>query len=265
MEPTEHLLCQRQDGYAVVTLNRPERYNALTHALVADLREQIERLEAEDDVRAIVITGAGRAFCAGADLNAGPSDVEEVIRRLYNPLVEQLASMDTPLIAAVNGPAAGAGFSLALNADLRLASTKASFSMSFVKVGLVPDAGATWLLPRVVGTTRANQIALLGRKITADQALAWNLVNELVPTEDLLRRASALAAEIAALSASVGPNRQLLRGGQSVDLATQLEAETVAQGRAQARPHYEEAKQAFVEKRAPRFWNQRVSKRPTSQ
>lgn len=254
MESTDHLLCQRQDGYAVVTLNRPDRYNALNHALVADLREQMEKLEAEDGVRAIVLTGAGKAFCAGADLNAGPSDVEDVIRRLYIPLVEQIASMDTPVIAAVNGPAAGAGFSLALNADFRLASTKASFSMSFVRVGLVPDAGATWLLPRIVGATRAAEIALLGRKVTAEQALAWNLVNELVPAEDLLWRASALAAEIAALSASVGPIRQLLRGGQSVDLSTQLDAEAVAQGHAQQHPHYEEAKQAFVEKRAARFW-----------
>lgn len=254
MESTDHLLCQRQDGYAVVTLNRPERYNALNHALVADLRELMAKLEVEDDVRAIVLTGSGKAFCAGADLNAGPSDVEDVIRRLYIPLVEQLAAMDTPVIAAVNGPAAGAGFSLALNADFRLASTKASFSMSFVKVGLVPDAGATWLLPRIVGATRATEIALLGRKVTAEQALAWNLVNELIPSEDLLWRATALAAEIAALSASVGPIRQLLRAGQSVDLPTQLDAEAVAQGRAQQHPHYEEAKQAFVEKRAPRFW-----------
>lgn len=254
MESTGHLLCQRHDGYAVVTLNRPDRYNALNHALVADLREQMAKLEAEDDVRAIVLTGSGRAFCAGADLNAGPSDVEDVIRRLYVPLVEQLASMDTPIIAAVNGPAAGAGFSLALNADFRLASTKASFSMSFVKVGLVPDAGATWLLPRIVGTTRATEIALLGRKVTAQQALAWNLVNELHPAEDLLWHATALAAELAALSASVGPIRQLLRAGRSVDLATQLDAEATAQGRAQQHPHYAEAKQAFVEKRAPRFW-----------
>ncbi|KRC59750.1 MULTISPECIES: enoyl-CoA hydratase/isomerase family protein [unclassified Nocardioides] len=254
MESTDHLLCQRQDGYAVVTLNRPERYNALNHALVADLRELMAKLDAEADVRAIVLTGTGKAFCAGADLNAGPSDVEDVIRRLYIPLVEQLAAMDTPVIAAVNGPAAGAGFSLALNADFRLASTKASFSMSFVKVGLVPDAGATWLLPRIVGATRATEIALLGRKVTAEQALAWNLVNELIPSEDLLWRATALAAEIAALSASVGPIRQLLRAGQSVDLPTQLDAEAVAQGRAQQHPHYEEAKQAFVEKRAPRFW-----------
>ncbi|MFI5623296.1 enoyl-CoA hydratase/isomerase family protein [Nocardioides sp. NPDC051685] len=254
MESTDHLLCRRHDGYAVVTLNRPERYNALNHALVADLREQMEKLETEDDVRAIVLTGAGKAFCAGADLNAGPSDVEDVIRRLYIPLVEQLASMDTPVVAAVNGPAAGAGFSLALNADFRLASTKASFSMSFVKVGLVPDAGATWLLPRIVGATRASEIALLGRKVTAEQALEWSLVNEVVPVDDLLSRATALASEIAALSASVGSIRQLLRAAQSVDLATQLDAEAVAQGRAQQHPHYAEAKLAFVEKRTPRFW-----------
>ncbi|WP_182379326.1 enoyl-CoA hydratase-related protein [Nocardioides sp. WS12] len=254
MQSTEHLLCERRDGYAVVTLNRPERFNALNHALVADLRAQLEKLEAEDDVRAIVLTGAGRAFCAGADLSAGPSDVEDVIRRLYVPLVEQIAAMDTPLIAAVNGPAAGAGFSLALNADFRMAATTASFTMSFVKVGLVPDVGATWHLTRIVGATRATEIALLGRKVTAEQALAWGLVSELVPADDLLRRATLLAAEVAALSASVGPIRRLLRAGQHVDLATQLDAEATAQGRAQQHPHFEEAKQAFVEKRAPRFW-----------
>ncbi|KAA1421878.1 2-(1,2-epoxy-1,2-dihydrophenyl)acetyl-CoA isomerase [Nocardioides humilatus] len=255
MDADNHLLCERHDaGYAVVTLNRPERFNALNHALVADLRELLAKLEAEDDVRAIVLTGAGRAFCAGADLKAGPSDVEDVIRRLYIPLVEQIEEMRTPIIAAVNGAAAGAGFSLALNADLRLASTNASFSMSFVKVGLVPDAGATWLLPRIVGASRAAEIALLGRKVTAEQALTWNLVNDVVPQADLHWRASAIAAELAALPASVGQVRALLHTSGSATLAEQLDAEAIEQGRAQQHPHFAEAKQSFVEKREPRFW-----------
>lgn len=255
METESHLLCERHDeGYAVVTLNRPDRFNALSHALVADLREQLAKLEVDDDIRAIVLTGAGRAFCAGADLKAGPSDVEDVIRRLYIPLVELIAEMGTPIVAAVNGPAAGAGFSLALNADFRLAATTASFSMSFVKVGLVPDAGATWLLPRIVGATRAAEIALLGRKVTAEQALAWNLVNEVVPPRDLSWRASALAAELAALPASVGQVRRLLRGAGATTLSGQLDAEATEQGRAQQHPHYGEAKRAFTEKREPRFW-----------
>lgn len=254
MNPDDHLLCDRRDGYAVVTLNRPDRFNALSHALVADLRELLEKLEADDDVRAIVLTGAGRAFCAGADLKGGPSDAEDVIRRLYIPLVEVLTEMGTPMIAAINGAAAGAGLSLALHADLRVASTTASFSMSFVKVGLVPDAGASWLLPRLVGATRAAEMALLGRKITADQALSWNLVNDLVPANDLLWRATALAAEIASLPASVGRVRRLLRDSGVATLAEQLDAEATAQGRAQRHPHFQEAKQAFADKREPRFW-----------
>ncbi|RHW28153.1 2-(1,2-epoxy-1,2-dihydrophenyl)acetyl-CoA isomerase [Nocardioides immobilis] len=254
MNPDDHLLCDRRDGYAVVTLNRPDRSNALSHALVADLRDLLEKLEAEDDVRAIVLTGAGRAFCAGADLKGGPSDAEDVIRRLYVPLVDLLTEMGTPMIAAINGAAAGAGLSLALHADLRVAASTASFSMSFVKVGLVPDVGASWLLPRLVGTTRAAEMALLGRKITAEQALAWGLVNDLVPPNDLLWRATALAAEIAALPASVGWVRRLLRDSGAATLAEQVDAEATAQGHAQRHPHFAEAKQAFVEKREPRFW-----------
>ncbi len=255
MGTEQHLLCEKHAaGYAVLTLNRPDRFNALSHALVAELRERLAKLEAEDDVRAVVLTGAGRAFCAGADLKAGPSDVEDVIRRLYIPLVDEMAEMRTPIVAAVNGAAAGAGFSLALNADLRVASTTASFSMSFVKVGLVPDAGATWLLPRIVGSSRAAEISLLGRKVTAEQALSWNLVNDVVPPADLLWRASALAAELAALPASVGQVRRLLRASGGATLDEQLDAEAAEQGRAQQHPHFDEAKRAFVEKRAPRFW-----------
>lgn len=255
MDQDDHLTCrQHAEGYAVVTLNRPDRFNALNHALVADLRELFAKLDADDDVRAIVLTGAGRAFCAGADLKAGPSDVEDVIRRLYIPLVDEVTKMRTPIVAAVNGPAAGAGFSLALLADLRVASTAATFSMSFVRVGLVPDAGATWLLPRVVGAGRAAEIALLGRKVTAEQALAWNLINDVVPPGDLLFRASALARELASLPASVGQVRRLLRASGESSLATQLDAEAVEQGRAQQHPHFSEAKQSFVEKREPRFW-----------
>jgi len=250
----DHLTTERYDGYAVVRLNRPERLNALSHALVEDLRKELTALDADPAVRAVVLTGEGRAFCSGADLGGGPSDAEDVVRRLYNPLITQLAAMDTPVIAAVNGVAAGAGFSLALASDLRLASENASFVLSFVKVGLVPDAGATWLLPRAVGTARAAEIALLGRKVTAAQALAWGLVNEVVAADQLLERARAVAAELAAVSASVGPIRRLLTSGWAADLDTQLDAEATAQGTAQHHPHYTEARLAFREKRPPRFW-----------
>jgi 2-(1,2-epoxy-1,2-dihydrophenyl)acetyl-CoA isomerase len=249
----DHLRCEVQHGYAVLTLNRPDRYNALSHALVADLREQLARLDEDPAVRAVVITGEGRAFCAGADLHGAPSNAEDVIRGLYVPLVNQLTGMTKPIIAAVNGVAAGAGFSLALASDLRIAAENASFSLSFVKVGLVPDAGATWLLPRAVGSTRAAEIALFGRKVTAAQALEWGLVNEVVPDEHLLARACSLAAELASLSASTGTIRQLMAASFEVDLPTQLDAEATAQGRAQEHPHYAEARLAFREKRTPIF------------
>jgi 2-(1,2-epoxy-1,2-dihydrophenyl)acetyl-CoA isomerase len=252
--PDSHLLCKLRDGYAVLSLNRPESSNALTHALVADLRTRVEELDADPAVRAVVLTGAGRAFCAGADLNGPPSDAEDVLRRLYNPLITLMTGMATPVVAAVNGAAAGAGCSLALAADLRVASDRAHFSASFVKVGLVPDAGASWLLPRAVGSTRAAEIALLGRRVPAAQALEWGLVNEVVPPERLLDRACAIAAELASMPASVGTVRRLLLDGYGVDLATQLDAEASAQGAAHQHPDFAEAKQAFGEKRAPRFW-----------
>lgn len=248
-----HLRCTRHDGFAEVVLNRPDRLNALSHALLVDLRQLLAELETDPEVRAIVLTGAGRAFCAGADLGGGPSDTEDVLRRYYNPLITDMVAMDTPLVAAVNGVAAGAGFSLTLACDLRVASTLASFQLSFVKVGLVPDAGSTWLLPRAVGLTRAMEIGLLGRRVDAQEALGWNLVNEVATANEIQDRARSLAAELAGLSAAVGPIRKLIRGGLGTDLAEQLEREARAQGAAQHHPHYAEARAAFREKRQPRF------------
>jgi 2-(1,2-epoxy-1,2-dihydrophenyl)acetyl-CoA isomerase len=248
-----HLVCTRHDGFAEVVLDRPDRLNALSHTLLVDLRQLFAELEADHDVRAIVLTGAGRAFSAGADLGGGPSDTEDVLRRYYNPLIADMVAMDTPLVAAINGVAAGAGFSLTLACDLRIASEAAAFQLSFVKVGLVPDAGSTWLLPRAVGLTRAMEISLLGGRVNAQQAIAWNLVNEVVAPDDLQPRARAIAAQLAGFSAAVGPIRRLIRDSLGTDLPDQLEREARAQGAAQHHPHYAEARAAFREKRQPRF------------
>lgn len=249
----DHLTCEYRDGYAVVRLNRPDRLNALSHALVADLRRLIAEIDRDPAIRAIVLTGNGRGFCAGADLGGGPSDAENVVRRLYNPLIRQIVNQSTPVIAAVNGAAAGAGFSLSLAADLRVASESASFTLAFVRIGLVPDAGATWLLPRIVGAARATEMALLGRKVDAQTALAWNLVNEVVPDNEVVARACALAEQLVGLSSSVGRIRSLLQQSFHNDLETQLNAEATAQGVAQFHPDYAEARLAFTEKRAPKF------------
>ena len=249
----QELRVDRDGGVAVVTLNRPDRLNALSHGLLVELRSQIQVLGQDRSVRAVVLTGAGRAFSSGADLRGGPSDAEEVVRRYYNPLITDLVGLDKPLVAAVNGVAAGAAVSLALACDLRVAAERASFQLSFVKVGLVPDAGATWLLPRLVGTARAAEMALLGRSVPAQEAASWGLVNAVVPDGEVLDRALELARAAAAASASTGPIRHLLHEALCRDLATQLDAEATAQGLAQHGADYAEARLAFVEKRPPNF------------
>ncbi|KAA9160501.1 2-(1,2-epoxy-1,2-dihydrophenyl)acetyl-CoA isomerase [Amycolatopsis acidicola] len=249
----DQLRVDREGPVAIVTLNRPERLNALSHGLLSDLRALLGELEGDSAARAIVLTGAGRAFSAGADLRGGPSDTGEVVRTYYNPLILDLVAMSTPVIAAVNGVAAGAAVSLALACDLRIAADTAEFQLSFVKVGLVPDAGATWLLPRVVGAGRAADMALRGRPVRADEALRWGLVTEVADGDKVLARAVEIAAEIAALSTSVGTTRGLLNGSFSRELAEQLGEEAIAQGNAQHGPDYQEARRAFAEKRAPRF------------
>ncbi|MCG7207419.1 enoyl-CoA hydratase/isomerase family protein [Streptomyces arenae] len=247
------LRLDRDGPVAVLTLDRPERLNALSHDLLVELRMRLRALDEDRGVRAIVLTGAGRAFCAGADLQSGPSDAESVLRTYYNPLISEMSDLRTPMIAAVNGVAAGAAVSLALACDLRIASENASFRLSFVRVGLVPDAGSTWLLPRAVGTARAAEMALLGRPVHAAEALDWGLVNEVTPVGEVGKRALELAREVSALSSSVGPTRLLLSRGLGVDLAEQLNAEAAVQGRVQGEPDYQEARRAFAEKRSPRF------------
>jgi 2-(1,2-epoxy-1,2-dihydrophenyl)acetyl-CoA isomerase len=251
--PEDHLHVERDGRACLITLNRPAKLNALSHELMTDLRHELRAAERDPGIRAIVLTGAGRAFSSGADLRAGPSDAEQVLREFYNPLITDLLQFSTPVVAAVNGIAAGAAVSLALACDLRIAADSAAFQLSFVKVGLVPDAGATWLLPRAIGTARAAEMMLLGRALPAAEALAWGLVNEVTDPASLRARALEVAATLAALSASVGAARRLLHQSPERSLADQLDSEATAQGMAQRGPDFEEARRAFAEKRSPRF------------
>ncbi len=248
----EDLQVHRRAGgrIAVVILNRPQRLNALTHELVDCLRETVSSLADERRCRAIVLTGAGRAFCAGADLTAGSGDAEAVVRDHYNPLITAIADAAVPVIAAVNGPAAGAGASIALACDLRVASTSAWFELPFVKIGLVPDAGATWHLPRILGSARAAEVALLGDRVSAEQALAWGLVTRIVEDAGLLDEAAELAERCASLSTSVGATKALLREAADRPLDEHLELEAIAQGQAQRSPDYAEARAAFAKSRS---------------
>lgn len=253
-ELTDELLIDREGAVAVVTLNRPQRLNALSHALLVELRRTLAELDNDDAMRAIVLTGAGRAFSSGADLRGAPSDAEAVVRNYYTPLIRDMVGLSTPLVAAVNGVAAGAAVSLALACDLRVAAEGASFQLSFVRVGLVPDAGATWLLPRAVGSTRAAEMALLGRPVNAADADRFGLVNEVASDGQCLARATELARTLAELSSSVGTTRRLLHRAHTTELDDQLDAEATAQGVAQRGPDYQEARRAFAEKRRPRFY-----------
>jgi 2-(1,2-epoxy-1,2-dihydrophenyl)acetyl-CoA isomerase len=233
----------------IVTLDRPDRLNALDDAGFDALRAAWA-VAADETVRAVVVTGAGRGFCAGQEL-AGPArDVAAIGRNLrerYHPHVMAMAALDKPVIAAVNGPAAGAGLSLACAADLRIASERAVFVPGFVTIGAVPDAGGGWYLVRLLGYSRAFDWLCSSRRVSAVEALEWGLVDEVVPHDDLLARAAARAAELAAYPGrAVALTKRLLDGAQQVPLAEYLRAEAIAQEEAVAAPGRTEARAAEV-------------------
>jgi 2-(1,2-epoxy-1,2-dihydrophenyl)acetyl-CoA isomerase len=254
------LLTERDGPVARLTLNRPDRLNALTPDLLDRLRAALEGLADGGDVRAVVLTGAGRAFSSGADRLAAPMAADVLLREHYNPLIETMLGSELPIIAAINGVAAGAGASLSFACDLRVASAEAKLSLPFVKVGLVPDAGSTWLLPRIVGGGRAAEMALLGRPVAAEEALSWGLVSRVAKADEVQAVAHELAQEVAELSSSVGATKRALRAASTADLTEQLEREATLQADAQQHPDYAEARTAFKEKRPPRFGRAQVER-----
>jgi 2-(1,2-epoxy-1,2-dihydrophenyl)acetyl-CoA isomerase len=245
-------------GVATITLNRPAALNALTIPMKERLLAAIQGVAGDTGVRAIVLTGSGRAFCAGQDLKErldpnAPSLGEELILR-YNPIVRALRSAPQPVIAAVNGVAAGAGASLAFACDLRIAADVATFVLAFGRIGLVPDSGATWTLPRLVGAARAAEIALLGDAVSAADALRIGLVSRVVPADALAGEAATMAARLAALSpGATALTKQALAVSFDRDLDAALDAEADAQAAAGAHPDHAEGLAAFLEKRPPRF------------
>jgi 2-(1,2-epoxy-1,2-dihydrophenyl)acetyl-CoA isomerase len=253
----------RRDGAATwITLNRPEALNALDAATKAALVGALR--EAADDraVRAVALTGGGRAFCVGQDLReleaayreGQTPDFAGELERHYAPICRLLAEMPKPTVAVVNGVAAGAGVSLALACDLRLAGTAARFRLAFAGIALIPDAGSTWSLPRVVGLSRAMEIALLGDWVEADQALQFGLVNRVWPADDLERQAAATVAALAAgPTLALARTKALLRDHLQADLAEALAGEAKAQAAAGGSDDHMEGVTAFLEKRPPRF------------
>ena len=241
---------------ATVTLDRPESLNALNGATVDELRSAVESL-AGSGARCLLLTGAGRGFSSGADLASGgglPEDAGMALEKHFNPLIEALFALDIPVVAAVNGPAAGAGCSLALAADIVIAARSAYFLQAFVNIGLIPDAGATWLLPRLAGRARAMEMMMLGERIPAEKALEWGMVSRVVDDEFLAQEAVALATRLAqGPTVALGLIRRLAREGGHLPLAEALAAERSAQREAGRTADFKAAVMAFLQKRQPSF------------
>ena len=245
----------RAGDVMTITLNRPEKLNAFDDAMHAGMRAALRDARA-DDVRAVVLTGAGRGFCVGQDLASftGGRDVGALLRDTYHPNIRALRRLRKAVIAAVNGPAAGAGLSLAAACDIRICADTASFVPAFVNVGLVPDSGGSWFLTRILGPARAAAWMMSGDRLTAEAALRVGLVTEVVPADGLAARAAELAATMAKLPAgAIAMHRRLFESAPLADLDQQLELEAQMQSAAAATADFAEGVAAFREKREPRF------------
>jgi 2-(1,2-epoxy-1,2-dihydrophenyl)acetyl-CoA isomerase len=256
----QSIVFENQDGIARLTFNRPERLNSFNTEMHAEVRAALANLR-ETPALVLVITGAGRGFCAGQDLNdravapggAAP-DLAASIEKYYKPLVLALRALPLPVIAAVNGVAAGAGANIALACDLVIAARSASFVQAFAKLGLIPDSGGTWFLPRLVGSARALGLALLGEKLSAEQAAAWGLIWRCVEDAELAAVVDELARHFAtAPTRGLARTKQAIYEGLGRTLAQQLDIERDYQGELGHSADYAEGVAAFTEKRTPRF------------
>ncbi|HEX3209121.1 MAG TPA: 2-(1,2-epoxy-1,2-dihydrophenyl)acetyl-CoA isomerase PaaG [Geminicoccaceae bacterium] len=258
-EPTIRL--ELTEGVATITLNRPDKLNAINEVMQAELAGALDRLEADATIRALLLTGAGRAFSAGQDLTDrvmgegdAPPDLGDTLDRLHNPLIRRLRRLERPIVCAVNGIAAGAGANLALACDLVLAARSAKFIQAFCRLGLVPDSGGTYVLPRLVGAARAMGLALLGEPLTAEQAAAWGLIWRVVDDEQLMPEASALARRLATQpTKGLGLTKRALNASAANTLGEQLDLERDLQREAGRTRDYREGVRAFLEKRSPKF------------
>lgn len=253
----EHIRLEESPAaFATITLARPERLNALNSQTVDELRSAVEAVAASK-ARCLLITGEGRGFSSGADLAGGgglPADAGEALEKQFNPLMEALFDLPIPIVAAVNGAAAGAGCSIALAADIVIAARSAYFLQAFVNIGLVPDAGATWLLPRLAGRARAIDMMMLGERVSAEQAQSWGLISRIVEDEHLASEAVLLATRLAqGPTVALGLIRKLARNAEQLSLSDALAAERVAQRTAGETEDFKAAVMAFLQKRQPRF------------
>ena len=255
------ILTQREGTLGWIRINRPQRLNAFAPPMREELLAALEQMEHDPDVRCVAITGVGRAFCTGGDVNvmqdfitSGDADGFNTLVELGARVVHVIAEMNKPVIAAINGPAAGAGASLALACDLRIASEIATIGFGFLRVGLHPDWGGTYFLPRLIGSARAAEFLLTGEMISAERGEELGLINRVVPAKQLEDVVQTVAGQIAsAPSALVAETKRTLRRGLDASLADVLQLEIDAQRRAFQSPDFKEGVTSFIEKRSPRF------------
>ena len=257
----EHILFTIEQGVASLTLNRPEQLNSFNAAMHKEVREALKQVRQNAEVRCLLITGAGRGFCAGQDLgdrNVAPGtaapDLGESIENNYNPLIRTLRDLPMPVICAVNGVAAGAGANIALACDITLAARSASFIQAFCKIGLVPDSGGTWTLPRAVGMARAKALALLGDRLSAEQAEQWGMIWRCVDDAALQDEALKLARQLATQPTyGLALIKRALNASASNSFDEQLDLERDLQRLAGRSEDYREGVSAFMAKRTPEF------------
>ena len=257
----EQIRFETGDRVARITLNRPDRLNSFTAQMHAELRDALARVTGDGDARVLVLTGAGRAFCAGQDLSdrsvapgAAPVDLGASIEDNYRPLVLSIRNLPLPVVCAVNGVAAGAGANIALACDIVIATKSASFIQAFCKIGLVPDSGGTYFLPRLVGSARAMGLAFFGDRVSAEQAAEWGLIWKCVDDGEFVATTDAMAAQLAdAPTAGLAAIKRALYASSGNTLEQQLDVERDAQRALGNSADYREGVAAFLEKRAPRF------------
>ena len=257
----EQIRFETGDRIARITLNRPDRLNSFTAQMHAELRDALARVTGDGDARVLLLTGAGRAFCAGQDLSdravapgAAPVDLGASIEDNYRPLVLSIRNLPLPVVCAVNGVAAGAGANIALACDIVIATKSASFIQAFCKIGLVPDSGGTYFLPRLVGSARAMGLAFFGDRVSAEQAAEWGLIWKCVDDGEFVATTDAMAAQLAdAPTAGLAAIKRALYASSGNTLEQQLDVERDAQRALGNSADYREGVAAFLEKRAPRF------------
>ncbi len=254
----DSLLFERHGHVAVLTLNRPEKFNSINRPLALGIQSALDTCAADESVRCVVITGNGRAFCAGQDLKEvadpdGPG-LSTIVAEHYNPIIDRIRSIQKPVIAAVNGVAAGAGANIALCCDIVVAAASATFIQAFSKIGLIPDSGGTWFLPRLIGWQRASALMMLGDKISAPEAEQMGMIYKTLPDEGFADAALALAGKMASMpTRGLALTKQALNQTFSNTLQEQLALEDRLQTEAGRTNDYREGVDAFLQKRSPNF------------